>query len=222
MRHLLLFCSLLVGLSGAAWGNTVDPFIGLDDPGCPEGGICPNITTFSSDTNGGGTSFFENLTGSTITALQFQAEVKSFDPTNFSCDSVYFLNCNFSAIENANGDLLTINFFGVNAPDIETGCDTEFKEFEGIPVYDAACVDSGINQGVIAITLNNQPAPGQYDLTPLGTGGWNAFIPNGQSKVSFTTTLVSTPEPSTAIPLGVGLLLLTVVGRWRIRRAGNF
>lgn len=216
MRRLLLFCGLLAGLSGAAWSNTVDPFIGLDDPTCPEGAICVG-TQFSSDANtGGGVSFFENLTGGTITALEFQAEVTSFNSDSFNCNSVFFLHCSFTPTALQNNDvLLTIDFFGVNAPEISEGCDSEAGEFEGIPVFNAACQ----NQGVIAITLNNL-VNGQYNLDPSGTGGWKDFAPDGQS-VGFTTTVVATPEPSTTIPLGFGLLLITFVGRWRMRRAGN-
>lgn len=219
VRRLLLFSSLLVGLSGAAWSDTVDPFIGLDDP-TPPGPPINVGTEFSSNGNGGGTFLFTNDTGSIITALEFQAEVSSFNSDSFSCNSVFFLNCSFKPTENANGVLLTIDFFGVNPPppnELPEGCDSERNEFEGIPIFDPACS----NQGVIAITLNNPLEGSPYVLDSGGFGGWNDFAPTGQTNVTFTTTLVSTPEPSTTILLGTGVVL--IVGtrrRWRrLRRA---
>lgn len=213
VRRLLFFCGLLVGLSAPVWSNTVDPFIGLDDPACPEGEICVG-TQFSSNGSGGGTFFYTNETGATITALEFQAEVTSFNSDSFSCNSVFFLHCSFTPTTLENNDvLLTIDFFGVNPADIETGCDSEAGEFEGIPIFNGACS----NQGVIAITLNDL-VDGQYNLDPQGPGGWLAFAPDGKS-VDFTTTSVLTPEPSTAVPLGLGLLLLIAgIGRRRPRR----
>jgi len=213
VRRLLLFCSLLVCLSAAAWSDPIDPFIGLDDPTCPESGICVG-TQFSSNGNGGGTFFFENQTGSMITELQFQAEVTSFNSDSFNCDSVFFLHCSFTPTNLDNHDvLLTVDFFGVNSePEAPEGCDSEAGEFEGIPIFDAACE----NQGVVAITLNNL-VDGQFNLNPEGSGGWNAFAPDGQS-VNFTTTVVAAPEPSTTIPLAIGLILIAFIGRRRLWR----
>lgn len=197
----LLLAVLLAGFSTIVWANPVDPDISID-----AGSDSPPInvgSTFSTNGNGGGVADFENDSGFTISALQFQTTVASFSPSLFNCQSGFFLDCTFTF--NSDTDLLTIDFFGVNPADplAETPCDTEFGEQEGIPTVQTGC--AGV--GHFVIDLNNGNVPGAN-----GVGGWAA-------NSSFTVSEVVTPEPSVGVLLGAGMLLIGGFARRRAPRA---
>jgi len=178
----------------------------------PTGSNCDALT-------GDCTYVFNNDTGAIITSLSFsmdinpglggstQTSLRKFIRDNFQCtqDSFggYFLHCNVT-YDQPTG-LLTYSLYGVRRPEGDELCptkDCELGEHEGIPP-----AVPGYDQFRIVLT-------GWVEDAPITTDG-NLY---DGTPPTFTNSFTATPEPSTVLFSGIGLVLLAGFGELRRRK----
>ncbi len=216
---------LLAGLISAPLlaGVIKDPSMGMEG-----GDLSDPITTNTvfAPTNGGGVFGFFNPLPVPIAAITFETLILphlTFTDLSavFSCNDAstkgtssnpFFLHCGVDYAFDTG--LLTISFYGTNPFDgDEDGSDDERGEWEGIPPLAPGCApphqdDPGCRDvGHFLITLNDG-----FSIDPNNpSGGWQntpgstLFLPGGPK---FTPSQIDTPEPASAVLLGIFLLLV--------------
>ena len=233
-KHSLLGCVAIAFLAASAWAGIIqDPAAGVeaDNFSSP---ISTLSGTFDPTANGGVLGLY-NDTGAIITALSLHTTIaegltSSDIGSSFTCNSgaanPFFLNCGFDYVK-ATGSL-TIKYFGVNPSDDDelAGTDAEVNEQEGIPPVVGSCLLTpdalGCNKvGHFAFVFNDD-----FQTTGTVTNGWT---PDTTSSANPNTLLFNgaplfdppqftvTPEPSSLLLLGGGILALAGLSRRRVR-----
>ena len=205
MRLLTGFFAMLSAVSFTASGALLnDPEMVIDGDCCSipiSSGINQVQPTGASSV----TYDFFNDSPNIITSFIFQTTINkglsSAASASFTCTDPggFFLNC-VVFYDPATGTL-RYTFSGVNPPDGDEGTDTEIGQMEGIPPASSNPV--AVN-GHFKITLNGW-------VTDATSGGEQLYSGVPHVDGSFTET----PEPSAALAIGTGLMLL---GLLRYRR----
>jgi hypothetical protein len=199
MRIAIVCSTLLLACGVAATASSLlqDPQILIDSGGDATGISIPPGINIAQPCGMATCSYdFVNDTPNIVTGFNFKTTINtgltSEEASLFTCADPggYFISCN-TKYDSLTG---TLQYFysGVNPPDAdENGTDTEAGEQEGIPL-----------QGHFIITLQ----------------GWtenDVLFVDGTPPSLINTFSTDAPEPSVAITLGSGLLLLAAMLRRR-------
>jgi hypothetical protein len=196
-KRLLAACALLSALAVAGRAGVVDPQVGMENAG--DCSLFTSGVTFTPDpTNGGGTFDYCNATGGTITSLTFTTNIGAeLDPTPSTGPNL--------PSENPEPDISCNNAMTAIYPNpFFLFCGVSYISGSGELIFNF----NGTNS-----TYQGIPADGSFIIT-LNTG----FNPDGNSggwlsygDPSFTASNVqidpaSTPEPDSALFVGIALL----------------